>query len=239
MVRDHRSVDVHRALRRAGRAAGEVDDRRVGGVGGWDLEVVAAASQEGSERLGSGRDVVAVSVYHEHVGEAGELVTDGQHPPPVQRRGRDQHPGVTQRHPLSHGLGSERGEERREHGARLPRADRGVVQLGNAAEQQEHGLAPPHAQLTERVGEAVRRAAQLGVGDGATAPVAPQPPQRLLIAPTAEDVSIDHLVRDVEAPAAREAAELGPRPVPRRRRGGGPDAHPTHPAAGVGPGTGA
>ena len=121
VVRDDRLVHVHRALRRAGRAAREVQERHVVGCGRSDLVPVrppasSAPSESTPVRQRARRPVVA---GQEHVPQRREALAHGRHLAPVQGGCRDEHSAVTQADALLDRFGTEGREQRAEHGAVL------------------------------------------------------------------------------------------------------------------------
>ena len=117
VVGDDRLVHVHGALGRAGRAAGEVQQRQVLGPVRGDLASRApraASSAARSSVPGLGRR--RVDEQHVLAGRAAASRI-GATFLPVERPRRDQHPPAAEVQPLADRLGAERGEQRAEDGA--------------------------------------------------------------------------------------------------------------------------
>ncbi len=165
VVGDHRLVHVHRALRRPGGAAGEVQQRHVLGLGRRDLVRRPAprpSARRGRACRGSGRPSASTSStcceVGQRVAELGDL-------PPVERRGGDQHPARAQPQPLR---GPARGRRRRTAGRRRWRASACPAPRRTApvrARQREHPLAAPDAEAAQHAGEPAGLLGELGVGE--------------------------------------------------------------------------
>ena len=174
----HRLVDVHGALGCAGGATGEVQERRVLGVGGSDLEAVAGAGQEPVVvlRAGDGRRL-AVVADQEDVLQAGQRGPERRHLPLVEPGGGHQDAGPTDREAGPDGLGAEGREERTEDASLLERAESRHVELGDAAGQGIDAVAFRHAKAGQGAGKAVREVLQAAVREVLDLPVLPEPPE--------------------------------------------------------------
>jgi len=118
-------------------------------------------------------------------------------------------------------FGAERGEQRAEDAGVLERAQHGGIEGGAAAQEREDAFAAADAEAAQRRGEAVAPLGEIPIGQGVGAAVGPDEPQRLAAAESGHHVPVRRLVRDVQAPAARQARELPPGLVPAERGAGG------------------
>ena len=214
VVREHRTVDVHRPLRPAGRAAGEVQQRHVLRVGGRDLVRVVRPRHQVVQVLGAGDRLPARGADQQDVLEVGQLVAHRGDPAPVERLGGHEHPPVAQRQPLPDRLGAEGGEQRRDDGAVLECAEHGDVQRGDAPGEGEDTVARPDTEAGQDVGEPVGLPAQVAVGHLLHAAGVVHEAQGDVLGPTVACVAVDGLVRDVEPPTPGQPVEQGPRGAP-------------------------
>ena len=124
------------------------------------------------------RDVRFVAVDQEHGLEVGKRVAHRRDLAPVERtREVTSTRPASELHALADRLRPERREERRHDRPQLQRAEHRDVQLGDAAEQREHGVARAHAERRERVGHAVRLLVELAVRQLASRVVLAEPDQ--------------------------------------------------------------
>ncbi len=138
----------------------------------------AAASMSGASAVVPGGTAGADD---EDVLEPRQLITDRSDLPLVERRGRDEHARLADRHAGTQRLGTEGGEERAQDGLRLPRAKGRDVELRDAPGEHVNAVALPDAQPAKHVGEAVRRAREIAEGEIARRPVQPEPADRDLV----------------------------------------------------------
>jgi hypothetical protein len=135
----------------------------------------------------------------------------------VERGGRHQHLRRADRHARADRLGAEGREQGAEHRARLPGAERGEVELGDAPGQRVHAVACPHAEGLQHVREPVGGGRELGEREVAPRAGLAEPADGDALAQCTRAVPVDRLVRDIEAPAARQPVEQPPRRVPGER----------------------
>ena len=113
---------------------------------------------------------------------------------------------------------AEGGEQRRDHGAVLQRAERADVELGHASGEEKQPVSLAHAEAAQHVGEAVRRARELRVGHRAQAVVAADEAEGGAIAHRRREVPVDRLDADVEPAASRVPASSRARQAHEKRR---------------------
>jgi len=214
VVGDHGLVNVDRALRRAGRAAREVQQRRILGARVRGLEAIGDGRHPGGEVVRARLlDHVTVLGDQQHVAQRGHALAQPAHLAPVQAVGGDQHAAAAEVDPGGDRLGTERREQRRHHGAVAQRAQHRDVQLGDAPGQHEHPIAVAHAEGGEHVRKARGPPLELGEGEFERGPLACHEAQRHALAQRPARVAHHRLVRDVQAPA-RQALERAPRRAP-------------------------
>jgi hypothetical protein len=216
-VRRHRAVHVHGALRRAGGAAGEVQQREVLRPGRHDVEFVGGLRHQRGEveRAGHvGRP--ALLAHQQHVAQRRQLTADLRHLALVEQFRGHQYGALAELDARGDRLRAEGGKEGRDHRAVLEAAQHRDVQLGDAAGEQEQALALADAERLQHVGEAVGQARQLAISDVAGV-VGAEEAEGGLVAQRADGVAFDGLVGDVQ-PAAGQAGQLGTHGVPGKRR---------------------
>jgi hypothetical protein len=180
-----------------------------------DVEPPVGARHEGGvvqrSRNAGGLAVVA---DQQHVPEIRERRPDSGDLPPVQGLRGDEHTSLAGRHADANRLGAERGEHRAEHAAALECAERGDVELGNAAGQGVDALARAHAERAQDIGEAARQLGEavIGIVDGLAALA--EPPQRHVPAVTVSHVTVDRLMGNVQPSPARQPVEGPARALP-------------------------
>jgi hypothetical protein len=153
VVGDDRLVHVHRTLRRARRAAGEVQQRRVLRSGRGDLLDRLGPLHQVGQVEGAGLGA-AVGVDKQDVPEVGQVGAHRGDLLAVQGSRGEQHPPLAEAQPLGHRLGAERGEERAEHAAVLERPEHADEQVGAPAEEGEDALAAADAERPQHTREA-------------------------------------------------------------------------------------
>ena len=217
-VREHGAVDVDRALGRARRAAGEVQQRHVLGRRPLHLERVRSARHQRREVVRA-LDLrrAAVVADQQHVLEARQRVHDRRDLAPVQRLGRHEHPPFADCEARADRLGAERGEQRRDHRPVLERAERRHVEFRNAPAQDEQPVALADAQAAQHVAEAVGLLRQLGIREIAPHPRAADEPEGDAIAAMRGDMPVNRRVADVDAAAGKLPKLVGDR-LPREAR---------------------
>ena len=193
---------MHRALRGARRAAGEVQQRELLVTGRLDRELGRLPSHHLVEVQGAGDvgDIGTGRVDEQDVGERRQLRAHGGDLLAVEIRRGHQRPAISQRDALAHRLRPERAEQRREHTAGLERADHRHVQPGHPPHQAEHAVAGLQAERAQPVGEGGGSLRQLAVGDVRGRAVLAQAAQRDVLPPAVGDVPVDCLMGDVDAP---------------------------------------
>ncbi len=207
---DDRFVDVHGPLGRASGAAGEVQQRRILGIGGSDRVLVAGGVHQPLERQGAR----GLAIGDHHVPERGKRRDQVGDPASEQCLRGDENPGGSLFQPDPDRFGPERGEQGTEHGAGLQGAQGRDVQFRYAAGQRAYRVAPADAQALEDVGEAVAQEGHFGIADLARAALAIEKTERDTIAVTAGHMPVQGLVRDIEAASAGKAIQFPPRRPP-------------------------
>lgn len=198
VVGDDRLVDVDRAFRSAGGAAGEVQEGHVVGGRRRDGEGVRRGGHQVVEGGGAGQvrrarsDDEDVFQVRERRAAPGDLA-------PVEVRSGDQDPRVTEAQPLLDRVGAEGREQRAQDAGALQRAQHRGVQLRAAPEQREHPVPAADAEGPQDVREAGRATRQFGVRDGGDGVVPGHADQRRPAGPGAGRVPVHRLVGHVEA----------------------------------------
>lgn len=218
-MRQHGLVHVHRALRLAGRAAGEVQERHILRLSRRDRELFCSALHQRSERVRARGSAHGVAVDQQNVLEPRQGGAPLGNPAPgVQRRRGHQHPAIADGEALLERLRPERGEEGAHDAGVLQRAECGDIELGHAAAQDEDALALTHVQPAQHVGEAIAEAAEVVVRKIARPTVLAEPAQREVRGTSAARMAIDRLVGDVEPAPAGQSVERPARRGPRELR---------------------
>ncbi len=129
------------ALRCSGGAAGEVQQGRVVGGGGFRRRVVVRGCHQLPEAERAGQLIArALGVHHQNVAHRRESFADLGDLAPVDRRRGHQHIGLADLHSGGDRLRAECREQGRNHAAVAQRAQHRYVQLGDAAHDGEHAV---------------------------------------------------------------------------------------------------
>ena len=155
VMRDDGFMDVHRALRPSGRAAGEVQQGHVFGTRPYRFERIRRLRQ-GRGQIDRACGKAARTFGQEDVLQAREFFSPRLDLAPIECFGGDEHLGLADRHTGLDRLRTECREQWREDAAVLQRAERGDVELGHAAEKREYPIAFRNPALRQDIGKSVR-----------------------------------------------------------------------------------
>jgi hypothetical protein len=204
-----RVVDVERRFRRAGGAAGEVQQRRILGRRRRDGKTGRSAGKKAGE-VG----LLPRRIDQNHVRELSRQRPQRSDAPLEQAGRRDQHPGAALLQPNPDRLGAEAREQRRENGAGLQTAKGGDVERGHPAEQREDALTGADAEAGQHVGEAAAQLGELAVAQVLRRAIAPEEAKRQPVAVSAADMPVEAGLGHVPA-ASRAREQLRPGRLPR------------------------
>lgn len=203
------------------RAAREAQKRHVLRVGRGDLEVLPGIGHELVPVEGA-RQVGALGVFadHDDMLQVRQTLAVARHLAPVEAFRGHEHLALTRAEARHDRLGAEGGEQRREDAEVLERPKRAQVKLGDAARQREHPIALADAEASQDVREPVGLVPERGVAEVPDSAVPAEPAERQVVCEWPGGVTIDRLVRDVEAAAAGQPVEHEPGRVPREAAAG-------------------
>ena len=203
---DHRLMDMDHPFRQAGCPRGEVQQRHVLGCRGMGGKAVGRCCHCRAKRHTAFGRCIAQDQHQLQPGHVG--------PPPghlaaILRLGRDQNGGPADFHPRPHRSGTKGGEKGADDHACLQGTQGCRIKVGHAARKQEHPLARADTVGAQHMGETRGPPGKIGIAQHLPFTRASQPYQGRLRAVTCRNMSVQRLMRHVQA-TARQA--LDPRP---------------------------
>ena len=213
VVREHRFVDVDRALRPPGGAAGEVQQRHLVGARGHAVEGIGGLVHQRAEvvRVRGHRNAAAV-VDQQHLLERSDLRPHRRHLARVQRRCRQQRPRAAEVHARGNRLRAKGREQRRDHDPGLERAEHRGIQLRQTRREHEEAVAAHQAEARDRIRKAVGQAAQFVIADAPLGAFGAEPLQRHMRAAPLAHRAVERFEADVES-AAGQAVQARPQGI--------------------------
>ena len=214
-VRQRGFVHMHRAFGPTGGAAGEVQQRQVVGARQHGLELGGRRAHQWPQRLGClGPSAVGISTAlpglldQKHPLQRWHLRTDGCHFAPVQRWGGEHRPTSPQLNTGGHRLRTKSRVQRRDHQARLERANHRHIELGQPGREDEQAVTALQSRIDQHIGKAVAAIAKVAVAQAQAAAIGAQPADRHPFAIRAVGMPVDRLVTQVQRAAGQSMHRL-------------------------------
>ena len=160
----------------------------------------------------------AVLSDQDHVLEPGQRGPQRGHLALVEDLRRQERSCVPDLEARADGLRAEGREERAEHASILERPERGDIELRNTPCKDAHEVTLAEPETAQRAREPARLAVEIRVGEVTYFPALSEPAQGEVVRARTGGVAADGLVGDVQAPARRQAVQLGTGVLPETDR---------------------
>src|SRR5690606_1690975 len=144
-----------------------------------------------------------------------QLVANRCHLAAIEARRSDQHFALPQLQALTYRLWPERRKQWTEYGLVLQRAQSREVELRDASEERIDALTRSDAEFRQHVSKAIRRAAQIRVGDVERLPPFAEPANGDPLPMAVRYVPVDGFISDVESAVVGQTVQLGRCRLPR------------------------